>query len=97
LIINPNTTTKAFHPLEEDTQCNIRQKVSLPSSQGSETRCEKVNFDCNYYFGSATQAADYETTAEFIINCMKKSFDYGNDIGTSLKKLSVTDSDAEQK
>ena len=47
--------------------------------------------DYNYYLGSATQASDYESTTEFIINFIKKTFDYGNDIGTSLKDLCPVD------
>jgi hypothetical protein len=43
--------------------------------------------DYNYYFGSATQAADYE------INYIKKTFDYGNDIGTALRDLTPVDQD----
>ncbi len=31
----------------------------------------------NYYLGSAKQASDYETTTEFLINHVKKVFDYG--------------------
>jgi hypothetical protein len=49
--------------------------------------------DYNYYLGSATQAADYETTTEFIINYIKKTFDYGNDIGTALRDLTPVDHD----
>jgi hypothetical protein len=49
--------------------------------------------DYNYYFGSATQAADHETTMEFIINFIKKTFDYGNDIGTALRDLTPVDQD----
>jgi hypothetical protein len=43
--------------------------------------------DYNYHLGSATQAADYETTTEFIVNYIKTTFDYGDDIGTALKTL----------
>ena len=43
--------------------------------------------DYVYYLGSAKQAADYETTTEFIINNIKKSFNFGNDIATSLEDL----------
>jgi hypothetical protein len=40
-----------------------------------------------YYLGSARQAADYETTTEFLINHIKKNFNFGNDVGTALEDL----------
>ena len=41
--------------------------------------------DYIYFLGSAKQAADYETTTEFLINHIKKTFNYGIDIGTALE------------
>ena len=41
--------------------------------------------DYIYYLGSAKQAADYETTTEFLINHIKKTFSFGIDIGTALE------------
>jgi hypothetical protein len=49
--------------------------------------------DYNYYIGSATLASDYETTTECVINYIKKTFDYGNDIGIELKELTPNDKD----
>jgi hypothetical protein len=43
--------------------------------------------DFNYYLGSAKQAWDYETTSESLINHIKKTNDYGNDIGRALEEL----------
>jgi hypothetical protein len=43
--------------------------------------------DFNYYLGSAKPAWDYETTTEFLINHIKKTYDYGNDIGSALKEI----------
>lgn len=48
---------------------------------------KKTLSDYVYYLGSAKQAADYETTTEFIINHIKKTFDFGNDIATALEDL----------
>jgi hypothetical protein len=39
------------------------------------------------------QAADYETTTEFIVNFIKKSFNHGNDICTALRDLSPLEQD----
>ncbi|KAI2510062.1 Reverse transcriptase (RNA-dependent DNA polymerase) [Fragilaria crotonensis] len=47
--------------------------------------------DYNYYLGSSKQASDYETTTEFLINHIKKLYDYGNDIGSALEKLEAID------
>ena len=43
--------------------------------------------DYNYYLRLAKQASDYETTTEYLINLIKKVFDFGNDIGTALELL----------
>ncbi|KAI2506113.1 Reverse transcriptase (RNA-dependent DNA polymerase) [Fragilaria crotonensis] len=50
--------------------------------------------DYNYYLGSSKQASDYETTTEFLINHIKKLYDYGNDIGSALEKLESIDTTA---
>jgi hypothetical protein len=44
-----------------------------------------------YYVGSAKQAADYETTTDYLINFIKRTFDFGNDIGTALENLEEFD------
>ena len=36
------------------------------------------------YLGSAKQAADFGTTTEFILNHIKKTFNFGNDIATAI-------------
>ena len=56
------------------------------SNIASQSIKKSVN-DYNYYLGSSKQASDYETTTEYLINHIKKVFDYGNDIGTALKLL----------
>ena len=49
--------------------------------------------DYIYYLGSAKQAADYETTTDYIINHIKKTFTFGNDIAVSLKELKIYDTE----
>jgi hypothetical protein len=46
---------------------------------------KKTLADQIYYLGSAKPAADFETTTEFLINHIKKMFNFGNDIGTALQ------------
>ena len=43
--------------------------------------------DYVYYLGSAKQAADYETTTEYLIKHIRKTFSFGNDIATALEEL----------
>jgi hypothetical protein len=47
--------------------------------------------DFTYHLGSAKQASDYETATEFLINYIKKTYNYGNDIGLSLEELEPVD------
>ena len=47
--------------------------------------------DYMYYVGSAKQAADYETTTDYLINYVRKTFTFGNDIGTVLETLEEFD------
>jgi hypothetical protein len=41
--------------------------------------------------GSTKQELDYKTTAEYVVNHVKKSFDRGNSNVKSFKKLQVQD------
>lgn len=53
----------------------------------NQAKAKKSITDYMFYIGTATQAADYETTAAFIINHIKKTFTRGNDIAESLRML----------
>ena len=55
------------------------------------TKRKQFVTDFSYYLGSAKQASDYETATEFLINHIKKLYDYGNDIGTALENLEAID------
>ena len=46
---------------------------------------KKTISDYVFYLGSSKQAADFETTKEFLINHIKKTLDFSNDIGTALE------------
>ncbi len=48
---------------------------------------KKTIEDSYFYVGSSKQASDFETTSEFLINHVKKTFDRGNDIAEALRKL----------
>ena len=47
--------------------------------------------DHNYYIGNSKQASDYETTTDFIINHVKKTYNHGRDIAEALKALEPID------
>ena len=64
------------------------------SSNASSIKKKQFVTDYSYYLGSAKQASDYETTTEFLINYIKKLYDYGNDIGTALESLEPLDTSA---
>ena len=48
---------------------------------------KKTIEDYYFYVGSSKQASAFETTSEFLINHVKKTFDRGNDIAEALRKL----------
>ena len=59
-----------------------KPKEEVPQTSGGNKKVY-ISTNYNYYLGSAKQASDYETTTEFLINYIKKLYDYGkNDIGT---------------
>jgi hypothetical protein len=64
------------------------------SNASSTNKKQQFVTDFTYYLGSAKQASDYETTTEFLINYIKKLYDYGNDIGTALESLEPLDTSA---
>jgi hypothetical protein len=53
--------------------------------------CKKSHSDYVYYLGSAKQASDYEKTTEYLINHIRKTFSFGNDIGMALENLEEYD------
>ena len=58
------------------------------SNQGkSQTKTSRKTLqDYQYYLGSSKQAADYQQTTEFLINHIRKTYEYGNDIATALEE-----------
>ena len=51
------------------------------------TKTKKTVEDYFFYVGSSKQASDYEITADFVVNHIKKTFDRGNDIAEALRTL----------
>ena len=64
-----------------------QQKSKSTSKDKVVEKKKKTITDYTYYMGSAKQASDFETTTQFVINHIKKTYEYGNDIGTALKLL----------
>ena len=46
-----------------------------------------------FYIGFHKQAADFETTNEYIVNHIKKTYSYRNDISESFKTLKKINAD----
>ena len=55
--------------------------------QKQDLKKKKSLSDYNYYLGSSSQASDYETTTDYIINHIKKTYSDGKDIADALTKL----------
>ena len=52
-----------------------------------EEKKKKSIEDYFFYVGSSKQASDFETTSEFLVNHVKKTFDRGNDVAEALRTL----------
>ena len=59
----------------------------------STTKKKKTLEDYYFYVGSAKQASNYESAADFIINHIKKEYDRGRDIAESLRELQKPNTD----
>ena len=57
------------------------------------TKSKKKIEDYCFYVGSSKQASDFETTNEFILNYIKKTYSRGNDISEALRKLEEPNTD----
>jgi hypothetical protein len=66
---------------------------STPSTLTKETKKKKSIEDYFFYVGSSKQASDFETTSEFLVNYVKKTFDRGNDVAEALRTLTPEDTE----
>ena len=58
------------------------------ANKNSEGKTKKKSLsEYSYYLGSSSQASDYETTTDCIINYIKKTYSDGKDIADALTKL----------
>jgi uncharacterized protein with GYD domain len=64
-----------------------------PQAQKQEIKKKKSIEDYFFYVGSSKQVSDFETTSEFLVNYIKKTFDRGNDVAEALRILEPTDTD----
>jgi hypothetical protein len=64
-------------------------KLSTKSSGMPKKETKKSVNDYNYYLGSAKQTSDYETTTEYLINYIVKTFKYRNNISQALRELNI--------
>ena len=63
----------------------------IPQQSNKPVNRKKTVEEYYFYVGSSKQASDYETTSEYIINYIKKTFDRGNDVTKALWTLVKTD------
>jgi len=69
-----------------------RQRNNHPhKGKQDEKKKKKSLSDYSYYLGSASQASDYETTTDYVINYIKKTYSDGKDIADALTKLKAPD------
>jgi Reverse transcriptase (RNA-dependent DNA polymerase) len=82
-------------------QSSARNGTTTTTSTGGNYKnhhkpSKKTLSDYIYYLGSAKQAADYDTTTEYILNHIIKTFTFGNDIATALSDENGNDYDMSQ-
>ena len=53
---------------------------------GSQTRVKKTLSENIFYTGAVTQASDFVVVKKFLLNFIKKTYQYGDDIGEALIK-----------
>ena len=80
--MNGRGGTGAFRPGGRGGQGGRKQNNSTKP-----TKTKKTIEEYYFYVGSSKQASDYETTSEFVINYIKKTFDRGNDVAEALRTL----------
>jgi hypothetical protein len=66
------------------------RKLQTNKKQDVKTKKKSLS-DYSYYLGSSSQASDYETTTNYIINYIKKTYSDGKDIADALKTLTHPD------
>ena len=67
--------------------------TSSNQKTGMKPETKKTLQDYSYHLGSAKQSSDFESTTEYMINHMKSTFEYGQDIALTLQELELLDTD----
>jgi hypothetical protein len=65
----------------------------MPNTSTKEAKKKKSIEDYFFHVGSSKQASDLETTSEFLVNYVKKTFDRGNDVAEALRMLTPEDTE----
>ena len=74
------------------SRINYEKPFGNRASSKSSEKKKKSTEDCVFCIGNK-QASHCEVTQEFILNHIKKTREYGNDISKSLRTLSKTDTE----
>ena len=68
-----------------------RGRTSYRQSNNVTTKKKKTLEDYYFYVGSSKQASDFETTYDFLLNYIKRTYTRGNDIAEALRKMESPD------
>ena len=64
-------------------------------SEGKESTLSKESItDWNYYIGSAKQTTEFEAITEFLINHVKETYEYGNNIAKAIVNQEPPDTES---
>eukprot|EP00978_Attheya_sp_CCMP212_P020209 scaffold57559_cov54-Attheya_sp.AAC.2 len=63
---------------------SYRSGGNKPSASKIVAKKKTTITDYVFYIGSAKQASEFETTSEFVINYIRKTYEYSSDIGNGL-------------
>ena len=74
-----------FRKMKYTSQRDRRSCKSFSSSKEDKKSTKKTVFYIRFYI----QAVDFETTNKFIINYIKKTYAYGNNISELLRSLTI--------
>jgi hypothetical protein len=77
---------------------HLEKGVDLQESHCQQIKTSHHNIkktinDYLYFLGSSSQASEHERITEYLINYVRKTREYGNNIGIALKCLTVTNKD----
>ena len=68
------------------SRSNRKKSNKFNNNSSNINKTKKSIEDCVFYPGSNKQAGDFDTNYEFIVNHIKKTHTYGNDVAETLRE-----------